>query len=150
MVLAVALVLSMSVCAFALSDENPTGTVEVKYGVAGGYEVTIPQAVDFANGLESTQTLSANNVLLSAGKTLTIAVGSGNDYNLVYDGNSKIPYTVTGAALITEAAPTALTVAAGETTGSQELTIATTMENIAKATKSGEHMDTLTFTCSVA
>ena len=150
-VMAMALVLSMSVCAFAanVSTDGGRAEVEVSYGVDQVFEVSIPENVQFAQGaLTKTGTVEATKVLIPNGKKLTVDVTSGNDYHLVYEG-SKIAYTVTGEALLTAQAATALTVESGSTSGEQELTFATDEGKIAAATKAGTHKDTLTFTCAI-
>ena len=150
LVLAVMMLCSVSVTAFAadLDKGNNVGTMTVSYGVAEGYVVTIPADVSVNTaGVETT--LSASSVLLPDGKTLTVSVASTNNFNLEYAG-SKIPYTVSvGETQQTTATFTALSIASGTTSGSVKLTFKTTDADIANATKSGNHTDTLTFTCGV-
>ena len=150
LVLAVMMLCSVSVTAFAadLDKGNNVGTMTVSYGVAEGYVVTIPADVSVNTaGVETT--LSASSVLLPDGKTLTVSVASTNNFNLEYAG-SKIPYTVSvGETKQTTATFTALSITSGTTSGSVKLTFKTTDADIAKATKSGNHTDTLTFTCGV-
>lgn len=150
LVLAVMMLCSVSVTAFAadLDEGNNVGTMTVSYGVAEGYVVTIPADVTVSTaGVETT--LSASSVLLPDGKTLTVSVASTNNFNLEYAG-SQIPYTVSvGETKQTSATFTALSITSGTTSGSVKLTFKTTDADIAKATKSGNHTDTLTFTCGV-
>lgn len=150
LVLAVMMLCSVSVTAFAadLDEDNKVGTITVSYGVADGYVVTIPADVIVSTaGVETT--LSASSVLIPDGKTLSVSVTSANSYKLECAG-SKIPYTVSiGETKQTAATFTALSIASGITSGSVKLTFKTTDADIAKATKSGNHTDTLTFTCGV-
>ena len=150
LVLAVVMLCSVSVTAFAadLDEDNKVGTVTVSYGVAEGYVVTIPTDVIVSTaGVETS--LSASSVLIPDGKTLTVSVTSANNFTLAYAG-STIPYTVSvGEVEQTAASFTALSLASGTTSGDVTLTFKTTEEDVANATKSGSHTDTLTFTCAV-
>ena len=150
LVLAVVMLCSVSVTAFAadLDEDNKVGTITVSYGVAEGYVVTIPSDVNVSTaGVETS--LSASSVLIPDGKTLTVSITSANNFALAYAG-STIPYTVSvGAVEQTEASFTALSIASGTTSGNVTLTFKTTDDDIASATKSGSHTDTLTFTCAV-
>lgn len=150
LVLAVLMLCSVSVTAFATDlDKNHTGgSMTVSYGVDEGYVVTIPADVTVSTAGEE-RTLSANSVLLPDGKTLTVSVASANGFKLEYAG-SKIPYTVSvGSTKQTTATFTALSILSGTTSGSVKLTFKTTQNDIDKATKAGNHTDTLTFTCGV-
>lgn len=151
LVLAAAMLCSVSVTAFAATDldkNNTAGSMTVSYGVDEGYVVTIPADVWVSTtGVE--RELSANSVLLPDGKTLTVSVASANGFELNYAG-SKIPYTVSvGSTEQTTATFTALSILSGTTSGSVKLTFKTTQADIAGATKAGNHTDTLTFTCGV-
>lgn len=150
LVLAVLMLCSVSVTAFAadLDKGNNVGSMTVSYGVEESYVVTIPADVTVSTaGVE--RELSASSVLLPDGKTLTVSVASANGFKLEYAG-SKIPYTVSvGDAKQTTATFTALSITSGTTSGSVKLTFKTTEADIAGATKSGNHTDTLTFTCGV-
>lgn len=149
-VLAVALLCLASVTVFAtdLDVGNNAGSITVSYGVSEGYVVTIPADVVISTaGVEST--VSANSVLIPDGKTFTVNVTSSNNYNLEYAG-SKIPYTVTvGEDEQTTATFTALSIASGTVSGEATMVFKTTEADIAKATKSGNHTDTLTFNCTI-
>ena len=150
LVLAVMMLCSVSATVFAadLDEGSNVGSITVSYGVAEGYVVTIPADVSASTaGVETT--LSASSVLIPDGKTLTVSVASTNNFNLEYAG-SMIPYTVSvGETKQTTATFTALSILSGTTSGSVKLSFKTTDGDIAKATKSGNHTDTLTFTCSV-
>ena len=149
-VLAAVLLCSVSVTALAggLNEENNVGSITVSYGVSESYVVTIPANIAISTtGVEST--LSASSVLIPDGKTLTVTATSQNSYNLEYT-NSKIPYTVlVNGTKQTEATFTALSVVSGSTSGNATLVFKTTDEDIAKATKSGDHTDVLTFNCTI-
>ena len=150
LVLAVVMLCSVSITAFAadLDEDNKVGTITVSYGVAEGYVVTIPSDVNVSTaGVETS--LSASSVLIPDGKTLTVSITSANNFALAYAG-STIPYTVSvGEVEQTAASFTALSIASGTTSGNVTLTFKTTDDDIASATKSGSHTDTLTFTCAV-
>ena len=149
-VFAVILLCSVSAAVFAadLNEGNNEGSVTVSYGVSESYVVTIPANIAISTtGVEST--LSASSVLIPDGKTLTVTATSQNGYNLEYT-NSKIPYTVlVNGTKQTEATFTALSVVSGSTSGNATLVFKTTDEDIAKATKSGDHTDVLTFNCTI-
>lgn len=132
-----------------------TGNTSIQYNVDESYIVTIPENVNFNAGLSGSGTVAASDVLLADGKKLTVTMtsknGYGTSFNLTY-GNpvSSIPYSITvGGTPVTTNSYVVLTVPAGTTINSVALTFATTDEDIAKATKSGLHQDTLTFTCAV-
>jgi hypothetical protein len=162
MALALTLALSMTGTAFAADDYNiayprtsSDSTTEVKYEVSQNYTVTLPGDVAISTeGVD--KTVSASSVLIANGKTLNVKVSSSQydssaaTYKLCYEG-SNVPYTIKkgNAAIVNNA--TVLSVASGAEglTGSETLTFATTDENIQKATKAGNHTDTLTFTVSV-
>ena len=138
---------------------NLSDTIEIKYNVEESYIVTIPGAVTFAGaGLTGSGFVSATQVLIADGNTLTVFMDSNNgfvdeSFYLKCGDNpvSKILYEIKlGANPITQNHYPVLTVSAGTTLGSAELTFSTTEGNIKGATKSGDHIDTLTFTCSVA
>ena len=149
-ILALVLLCSASVTVFAdgLNQENNVGSVTVSYGVSESYVVTIPADIVISTtGVEST--LSASSVLIPDGKTLTVSATSKNGYNLEY-ANSKIPYSVlVNETKQTEATFIALSVVSGSTSGNATLVFKTTDEDIAKATKSGNHTDVLTFNCTI-
>lgn len=141
-------------------NNQQTGTTNINYDVEESYIVTIPGAVTFEVGsLSHTDSVSATQVLIEDGKKLTVSMESANfvggSFYLNYGEIgivSKIPYVIKlndNDNPITENPYTVLTVSAGYTEGSSTLTFSTTENNIKKATKSGNHIDTLTFTCSV-
>ena len=135
-------------------DDQATGSTNIQYDVAENYTVTIPSDVTF-NGdhLSGSGTVAASNVLLKDGNKLNVTMSSDNRFNLTYGTGivSSIPYTIkVGGNIVNQNSYPVLTVLAGaKTGGSVTLTFETTKENIDKATKSGIHKDTLTFTCDV-
>lgn len=150
LILAAAMLCSSSMAALAtdLDGESNAGTITVSYGVDEAYVVTIPADVSVTTGgVEAT--LSANSVLIEDGATLTVSVESANNFHLDYAG-SKIPYIVyVDGEKQTSANFTALSIESGTTSASVKLTFKTTEDYIAQATKSGNHTDSLTFTCAV-
>ncbi|MBQ4134513.1 MAG: hypothetical protein IJD66_03275 [Methanocorpusculum sp.] len=136
-----------------------SGNTEINYNVDESYIVTIPVAVTFEGEyLTHADSVSATQVLIGNGKKLTVSMESNNGYvegsfSLNYGSNpvSKIPYVIElDGNPVTENPRIVLTVLAGDTEGLSPLTFSTTEKNIKEATKSGIHIDTLTFTCSVA
>ena len=154
LVLALVLMLSMSLTVAAANGINgsSSGTVEVSYNTEESYIVTIPSDVALSTtGVNGT--VKAESVLLEAGKSLTVSMASTNGFAVEYE-DSAIAYTVeAGGSTISVAdstqAVTVLTVESGTTTGEETLTFKTTDTAIQAATQSGEHTDTLTFTCAV-
>lgn len=148
--MAVVMVLAMSAPVFAaeLSGSDESGTVDVTYGVAQGYQVTIPENFDLQVGQDVEKSVSAQNVLIPEGNTLKVAMQSLNNLAVVYKGSS-IAYTVkVGEAAFTNG-ENVLSLVSGNTSGSAALKFTTTSAQVAAATKAGDHTDTLTFTCSV-
>ena len=150
LILAATLLYSISVTAWAtdLNEGNNIGSITVSYGVSEGYVVTIPADVSISTaGVESI--LSASSVLIPDGKTLTVSVTSENNYHLEY-ADSKIPYTILVIETEqTQTTFTALSIVSGTTSDSATMVFKTTEEKVAQATKSGNHTDTLTFTCTI-
>jgi cytochrome c-type biogenesis protein CcmE len=142
-----------------------TGDVKVTYETTESYEVTIPADVTFeGTSLSSDGTVKAEKVLLKNDKVLNVkmkaaSITSGEDaYTLLYEG-SKILYTIKKGSVDVDNNTAVLTVKSGDgledeytdgkASGEATLTFATTDDDIAMATKAGEHKDTLTFTVSV-
>lgn len=141
--------LNVNVNAKELTDG--TGTMEVTYGVTEGYVITIPDSVNFSNDTLTVEgEVKASNVIIPDGKSLKVSLVSANGFKLLYSG-SEIVYTLKNGETEVASGDTVLTVLAGSTglAGSTKLTFSTTTENIAAATKSGAHTDTLTFTAVV-
>ena len=152
------LALAAPVFAADLNNTTTSGSTTITYGVSESYTVSIPASFNFTvDSLTKEETVSASNVLIADGNTLTVTMSSanyvsGNAYTLNYgtDAISKIPYSIKLGEADFVNAENVLTVAAGTTSAtSEKITFATTTENIQQATKSGDHVDTLTFTVSV-
>jgi len=115
--LAIIMMAAIAVPAFAATiDEttNPqTATTTVTYGVSQSYVVTVPDAVDFAQGNTKTATVSASEVVIPGNRKLQVAIASAaGEYtvpnsSVVYDakvawtmventknGSAAVPYTV--------------------------------------------------------
>lgn len=153
-------IMSLAVPVFAadLNKDVTSGTTVVSYGVNSGYTVSIPSDVNFTSStLEQQGVVKASNVIIENGKTLKVKMSSANyteedGYTLNYGTGevSKIKYTIKNDNADFVNASNVLEVAAGTTEeSSTTLTFSTTEANIGKATKSGAHTDTLTFTVSV-
>ena len=150
-VLAVIMILALGITAFAENGISENSTIVVTYTTDESYVVTIPSDLSFStNNLVQTGSVVATNVLLKSGDVLNVTMNSANDFYLVCSGDSKIAYAVkiSDEAVANDAA--VLSVNAGNTSGEAVLTFETTADNIAAATKAGDHVDTITFTCSVS
>ena len=137
-------------------DGSDTGDTNIQYIVDESYIVTIPSDVNFNTDLSGSGTVEASDVLLPDGKQLTVTMKSNNGYGTSFNLTcgtspvSSIPYSITvGGTSVSENPFPVLTVPEGTTSKSVALTFVTTDANIAKATKSGSHTDTLTFKCEV-
>lgn len=131
-----------------ITDNAGNGTTTVKYGVSGGYELVIPDNVNFTSAGTLSGTVKASNVLIEQGRKLQVTVTSTNNWNLVNNG-STIAYTVKKGTTEVANNDVVLEVEAGTAEGNTSLTFETTTDAIAAATKSGDHTDTLTFTAAV-
>jgi hypothetical protein len=176
--LALTMAMGMTMTAFAEDGENENKTlnsvtkesdIEVTYDAPETYEVTIPSAVTFTVGvdedIESKETIEAKNVLIKDGNILTVTLKSTNagtatdglSYALINSSSSKIKYTiedsnnhlVENSSVVLEVEPKSDDGAEGVNEKSVQLTFGTNKNNISKATKAGEHKDTLTFTVEV-
>jgi hypothetical protein len=153
--------LATPVSAFAeaaiYQGDDQGDSMKLTYNVSQNYTIKIPADIKFTQSTLSTSgTISAEDVLIPTGKKLSVYVQSKNgltDDSSAYklaNGGSVIPYTIkSGDALIDTSDPV-LTITAGNTTGSSTLAFATSTDDIAKATLSGDHSDTLTFSVTVA
>lgn len=160
-----ATMLAMPVFASTLDVDTTSGTTEVTYGVESTYTVTIPVDFNFTNvKLESVGNVSATDVLLANGKKLVVTMTSANydstnGYTLDYGTGdvSMIEYFIK-----TESTPDSgtfdtdfvnessiLEVNAGIVEKDIDVKFSTSLAEIDKAIKSGEHKDTLTFSCSI-
>lgn len=149
--LAVMMIATMSITAFAATIENGTGTVEVTYGVSENYTVTIPANTTLtADGVN--MDISASDVVIPYGNQLTVSISSfnyaDNKWYLVDDANAsnKLEYSIKNGENAVASDDTILTVAAG-TTEVQTTTL--TAKLVGTATYSGTYKDTLTFSVNV-
>ena len=152
--LAALLTTALAAPAFAVDiTGETTGSTTLTYGVAEAFTVTIP--ADFSlSTTETSYTVSASGVLIPNNEQLTVTMSSAqfdatDKYRVAYQ-DSFIKYTVKlDDTSLTANGQTVLTVNAGSTSGSSTLKFSTTAENIAAATKAGNHTDTLTFTVAI-
>lgn len=151
--LAVMMIATMSVTAFAATIENGTGTVEVTYGVSESYTVTIPADITLTANQESDMEISASDVVIPYGNELTVSISSTNytdsKWYLVEAANTanKLEYSVKNGENAVASGDTILTVAAGT---AENQTVNLTTKLVGTATHSGTYKDTLTFSVSVA
>ena len=152
-VMSLVMMMTLAMAVPAMAAEDQTKGMTVTYGVSDGFEMTIPADLEFTKSdLSFNKNVVISNAILAGGQALTVTVESENGYNMVYDTDSKIAYTVTpdgGSAFSGSDAQIVLTVNAGTTDASKALTFATTANAIDGATKAGTHTDTLTFTATV-
>ena len=146
-VLAVAMVLSMGVCAFAaeVSTDGGTQQTTATYNEAQTFVVTIPSDIAVAkkDAQATAVTVSAADVVIPADKTLKVTVSSENGWKIVSEEGGSFAYGLhVGAGEALAEGGEVLSVANGIATGSASLTAKLT-ENV---TKSGTFTDNLTFT----
>lgn len=131
--------------------ENMAGSqdVTVSYGVAGGYELVIPEDVSFDNNsLTVIGNVTASNVIIDANKKLQVTISSLNNWKLL-NGGSAIGYQVTKNSSVLSNGAVVLEVLSGASSGTASLTFSTTEAKIAAATMSGAHEDKITFSAAV-
>lgn len=151
MVLSVAMVLSMGVCAFAAEVSNDGGTQETTatYTEPQTFVVTIPSDITVAkkDGQATPVTVSAADVVIPANATLKVTVASTNEWLVKSPEGGDLHYGLyvdsKEDALATNGE--VLSVVNGTATGSASLTAKLTEV----ATKSGTFTDTLTFTVNL-
>lgn len=154
-----------------ITYSSESGTTKLNYTVSDNYEVVIPSDVSFQQNLYNVQEVNVTKALIGPGTYLHVMLTSGNytadgGFKLVNDGSS-IPYNITNKSSgdeIRENGKTILTVASGKLHpkmgvitplrgegigGFMELNFSTTNNYIGLANKSGNHIDTLTFTLFV-
>lgn len=96
------------------------------------------------------QRITGNNTsLLRIGIAMHVLADTWAHQLFVGSPNAYINDVSVGEVEQTAASFTALSLASGTTSGNVTLTFKTTDDDIANATKSGSHTDTLTFTCAV-
>jgi hypothetical protein len=135
-------------------DTTQSSNTVVSYGVAEGYTVVIPDAVELDAAGTGTATLSAENVIIASGKTLNIRI-SGADYVDAWelidkaDADNALTYSIKnadGEALANN--DIVLSSASGANWNSKaSATLSFAIEDA--VTSAGEYEDTLTFTVSV-
>ncbi len=167
---AVAFLLVAGMCGIAAADGQSWNngedaqTVDAVYNVLEYYVITIPSEVAVST-TENQYAVSASNVAIASEKELVVSLQTSHysttdtSDHVELTENSKtssIPYTIkfggvspgTTAKSGTDATPI-LTVAAGTASGSVNLYVKTTIEDIHKATLVGDHKDTWTFNVAV-
>ena len=95
LILAIALMATMSVTAFA-TDYDTTGEkgMTVTYSVAPTYIVTIPETVTIgAAGTD--KTVSAENVVVEKGQYVSVSLASDNNFTVRTPQGAELTYTVT-------------------------------------------------------
>ena len=151
--LAVAMMATMSVTAFAVTIEGESDTVVITYGVDDSYVVTIPADITLSAGAASTMEISATNVVIGYGEQLTVSISSTNyadsKWYLVDTENptNKLEYSVKNGETAVASGEAILTVDAG-TAETETATLTTAL--VGTATVSGTYKDTITFTVNVA
>lgn len=137
----------------ALDQHDKVGSTTVSYRVGEVYIVTIPEDI-YISTKPYDYKITASEIYIPEGSTLEVTMQTANydgGYRLS-TGKSKIPYTIKiNDKVQNSEIIKVLSAKSDETekTKSATMTIQTTDENIHKATVSGVHTDTLTFTCSV-
>ncbi len=150
--LAVTMMATMSVTAFAAEITGESGSVEVTYGVEEAYVVTIPAAITLSADEASTMEISASGVVIAYGAQLTVSVSSTNyadsKWYLVDTANAenKLEYSVKNGENAVASGDAILTVDAGT---AETATATLTTQLVDKATVSGTYKDTITFTVNV-
>lgn len=151
--LAIAMMATMSVTAFAATIEGNEGTVEVTYGVEDSYVVTIPATIDLSEDAASNMEISAANVVIGYGEQLTVSISSANyadsKWYLVDTENAenKLTYSVKLGDADLASGDVVLTVDAG-TAETATATITTAL--VDTAIVSGTYKDTITFTVNTS
>ena len=157
--LVLVMAMSMSMTAFAADttidiDSAQSAQTVVTYGQSEGYTVVIPESVVIdAVSLKGSATISAENVVIAAGKTLNIKI-SGHDYDdaweLISSASDKLTYligTTEGDDDVVNDS-VVLSAAAGLYWNSKlEEVLHFTLDSDVE--KSGTYQDTLTFTVSI-
>lgn len=151
--LAIAMMATMSVTAFAATIEGNEGTVEVTYGVEDSYVVTIPATIDLSEDAASNMEISAANVVIGYGEQLTVSISSANyadsKWYLVDTENAenKLTYSVKLGDADLASGDVVLTVDAGT---AETATATLTTALVGTATVSGTYKDTITFTVNTS
>ena len=147
LILTVAMIATMSVTAFAAEIDQDTaapqeGSIAVSYQVAPTYTVTIPATVS----LGETATIKAENVVVTKGKQVEVALTNANDFKVATPEGAELTYTVkNGEAEVAEGDTVLAVNPADGTTGE------TTLSFVAPTTiqYAGKYEGTVTFTVAV-
>ena len=145
LILAVALMATMSVTAFAV-DYDTAGDkgMTVTYSVAPAYTVTIPTDVTVDG---NATTISAENVVVEKGKYVSVTLADDNDFTVTTAEGATLTYTVTANGENVAAGGEILAVnPADGKTGSASITFAIDESAIQYA---GTYTGTATFTVAV-
>ena len=145
LILAVAMLATMSVTAFAAVDQDsadPNGSMNVTYSVAPTYTVTIPATV----ALGETATIQAENVVVPKGKQVEVTLTNANGFTVATPQGAELSYTVKNGETTVNEGDTVLAVnpTSGKT-GETTLTF-TTPETVKFA---GDYTGTVAFTIAV-
>ena len=153
LILAVALMATMSVTAFAAdntvnyngSERPQTSGLNVTYNVTPTFSVTIPASV----ALDSSVTVSAADVIVEYGKAVNVKLSgtseNDNTFKLRTDEGAVLSYTVKKGEAAVNVGDTILSVVPGSDKTSAELTFV----EPASYTYAGLYKGTVTFTIAV-
>ena len=158
-ILCFAMVVSMSVTAFAadISTDGGSQNVLVTYGVGQSFTVTIPSDIEIDSFGSSTNYVSAENVMIPHGSTLNVTMESakadGFDWYLtdLTNNDNTLAYRVVAS----DANGDETDIGNGDVvlsvpSGFDDMVeTALYFELVDEATKAGTYQDTLTFTVSV-
>ena len=95
LILAVALMVTLSVTAFA-AEYDTTGDkgMDVTYSVEPGYTVTIPPTVTIGTSGTSAE-ISAADVVVEKGQYVSVTLAENNNFTVKTDEGAELTYTVT-------------------------------------------------------
>ena len=144
-VLTFALLMSLSVTAFAAVDQDsqdPSGAMNVTYTVAPTFTVTIPATV----ALGEDATISAENVVVPKGKQVEVSIADANGFKATTPEGAEITYTVKNGEDAVAEGETVLAVNPGDSKAGS-----TTLSFVAPETiqYAGTYTGTVTFTVAV-
>lgn len=156
LVLVMGIVLPVFAANNTIETEDTPGKTVITYGVSDGFKVIIPADFNITEDAEETQTISASDVYIAYGKTLSVSLTGANfdeaesKWYLVDEANAanKIEYTIgaTSGATDVKNESIVLEVDAGNVEGEE----AKLYFNVVEAPKiAGTYKDTLSFTVTV-
>ena len=147
LLLAITMVLSLSVTAFAAEIDQDTaapqeGSIAVSYQVAPTYTVTIPATVT----LGETAKIEVENVVVEKGKQVEVALTNANDFKVATPEGAELTYTVKNGEAEVAEGDTVLAVNPKDGTTGE-----TTLSFVAPTTiqYAGKYEGTVTFTVAV-